>query len=116
MLCQHCKRRTILPAAVLRDHGFRAHMDLEAYEPVGCARCGGSGYRGRLGLYEVMTITDELRRLIVERAAADTLAEVAQRNGMRRLRDDGLQKVQQGRTSIAEIARVVGTGEPTADI
>jgi type IV pilus assembly protein PilB len=116
MLCAHCKRRTILPAAILRDHGFRAHMDLEAYEPVGCARCGGSGYKGRLGLYEVMTVTDELRRLIVERASADTLAEVAQRNGMRRLRDDGLHKVQQGRTSIAEIARVVGTGEPAADI
>ena len=45
-LCQHCKRRTILSAEVMRDHGFPALADLEAYEPVGCARCGGSGYAG----------------------------------------------------------------------
>jgi type IV pilus assembly protein PilB len=115
-LCQHCKRRTILPAHVLRDHGYPAHMDLEAYEPAGCARCGGSGYKGRLGLYEVMTMSEDIRKLIVERAPADTIAEVAQRQGMRRLREDGLEKVQQGRTSIAEIARVVGTGAASAEI
>src|ERR671936_3013359 len=51
-LCQHCKRRTILSAEVMRDHGFPALADVEAYEPVGCARCSGSGYRGRIGLYE----------------------------------------------------------------
>src|SRR5205814_7431487 len=60
-LCQHCKRRTILSAEVMRDHGFPALADVEAYEPVGCARCGGSGYRGRIGLYEVMTVTEEIR-------------------------------------------------------
>ena len=59
-LCTHCKRRTIIPAEVLRDHGFAAQFDLEAYEPVGCVRCGGMGYRGRLGLYEVMIVNDEI--------------------------------------------------------
>jgi type IV pilus assembly protein PilB len=115
-LCQHCKRRTIVPASVLRDHGYPAHMDLEAYEPVGCARCGGSGYKGRLGLYEVMTLSEDIRKLIVERAPAEAIGEVAQRQGMRRLREDGLQKVQQGQTSMAEIARVVGTGTAAIDI
>ena len=57
-----------------------------------------------------MALTDEVRQLVVERAGADQIAEVAVRQGMRRLRDDGLQKVHEGRTSIAEIARVVGTG------
>ncbi|HSD78787.1 MAG TPA: ATPase, T2SS/T4P/T4SS family [Solirubrobacteraceae bacterium] len=114
-LCAHCKRRTILSAAVLRDHGYPAHMDLEAYEAVGCARCGGSGYKGRLGLYEVMAITDEIRELIVQRAPADAIAEVAVRQGMRRLREDGLQKVHEGRTSVAEVARVVGTGSAVVD-
>ncbi len=109
-LCTQCKKRTIIPSHVLRDHGYPAQVDLEAYEPVGCARCGGSGYKGRLGLYEVMALTDEVRQLVVERAGADQIAEVAVRQGMRRLRDDGLQKVHEGRTSIAEIARVVGTG------
>jgi type IV pilus assembly protein PilB len=68
------------------------------------------GYKGRVGLYEVMTITDEIRRLTVERASADRIAEVAVANGMRRLRDDGLEKVKLGMTSIAEIARVTGGG------
>ena len=108
-LCQHCKERTIIPAEVLRDHGFRSHVDIEAYDPKGCGRCGGSGYKGRIGLYEVMTVTDEIRRLAIERAPADRIAEVAMRDGMRRLRDDGLEKVKQGRTSIAEVARVTGT-------
>jgi type IV pilus assembly protein PilB len=114
-LCQQCKRRTIIPAHVLHSSGFRATVDLEAYEPVGCSRCGGSGYKGRLGIYEVMVVSDELRRLIVQRAPADDIAAHAVREGMRRLRDDGLEKVHQGRTSIAEIARVVGTGSSIAE-
>ncbi|UTI62537.1 Flp pilus assembly complex ATPase component TadA [Paraconexibacter antarcticus] len=109
-LCQHCKRRTILSADVLRDSGFPARMDIEAYEPVGCSRCGGSGYKGRIGLYEVMTVTEEMRKLIINRASADEIAVAAMRAGMRRLREDGLEKVRQGRTSIAEVARVTGTG------
>src|SRR3954452_24421500 len=109
-LCQHCKRRTILSAQVLRDNGFPAEYDMEAYEGVGCARCGGTGYKGRVGLYEVMTITEEIRTLCVERASADRVAEVAVRNGMRRLRDDGLDKVRHGITSIAEVARVTSSG------
>jgi type IV pilus assembly protein PilB len=109
-LCSHCKRRTILTAEVLRANGFSAITDLEAYEPVGCSRCGGSGYKGRVGLYEVMTVTDEIRRLAIERASADAIAEVAVRNGMRRLREDGLEKVKLGRTSIAEVARITGAG------
>jgi type IV pilus assembly protein PilB len=109
-LCQHCKRRTILSAEVMRDHGFPALSDLEAYEPVGCARCGGSGYRGRTGLYEVMTVSDEIRLMAVERAPADRIAEVAMQQGMRSLREDGLEKVRQGRTSIAEVSRVTSSG------
>jgi type IV pilus assembly protein PilB len=109
-LCSHCKRRTILTADVLRANGFSAITDLEAYEPVGCSRCGGSGYKGRVGLYEVMTVSDEIRRLAIERASADAIAEVAVRNGMRRLREDGLEKVKLGRTSIAEVARITGAG------
>jgi type IV pilus assembly protein PilB len=109
-LCHHCKRRTILSGQVMRDHGFPALADVEAYEPVGCSRCGGSGYRGRTGLYEVMTMTEEIRELAVQRASADQIASVAVKQGMRRLREDGLEKVRQGRTSIAEVARVTSSG------
>jgi type IV pilus assembly protein PilB len=109
MLCPNCKQRTIVPAEVLRENGYKALVDLEAYEPCGCRRCGGTGYRSRLGIYEVMTLSSEIRQLTLERRSADEIREVAIREGMRRLRDDGLEKVRQGLTSIAEIARVIGS-------
>jgi type IV pilus assembly protein PilB len=110
MLCPNCKRRTIIPAKVLRESGYKARMEMEAYEPVGCRRCGGSGYRGRVGLYEVMQVTPEIQTMALERRPSEAIRDVAVSQGMMRLRDDGLQKVRQGRTSIAEIARVVGSG------
>jgi type IV pilus assembly protein PilB len=109
-LCPDCKRRTIVPAEVLCDHGYRAKFDIEAYEPVGCTRCNGMGYRGRVGLYEVMTMSERLRELTLQRASADQIAAVAVAEGMRRLRDDGLDKVKTGLTSMAEVARVTGSG------
>ncbi len=109
MLCRHCKSRTIISAEVLRENGYGANVELEAYEPVGCSRCSGSGYRGRIGLYEVMRMTPELQTLALERKPAEALREVAVRQGMGRLRDDGLLKVRQGLTSIAEVIRVTGT-------
>ena len=75
---------------------------------VGCPRCGGSGYKGRVGLYEVMAVTEEIRELVVQRANVDRIADAAVRGGMRRLREDGLAKVLYGRTSFAEVARVTG--------
>jgi type IV pilus assembly protein PilB len=108
-LCPHCKRRTIISAEVLRNHGFRAHFDIEAYEAVGCVRCGSMGYRGRTGLYEVMLMSEDIRSLTLQRASADQIGAVAVREGMRRLREDGLDKVKAGLTSMSEIARVTGS-------
>jgi type IV pilus assembly protein PilB len=105
-LCSSCKRRTILDVGALREAGFHTAFDVEAYEPVGCPRCGGTGYKGRVGLYEVMVLTDEIRELAIKRASADEIAKVAVHQGMRPLRDDGLDKVRQGLTSIAEVTRV----------
>jgi type IV pilus assembly protein PilB len=107
-LCSHCKKRTIVSAEVLRDHGFHTQFDIEAYEAVGCVRCNRMGYRGRIGLFEVMVLSEEIRSLALERAPAETIATVAVREGMRRLREDGLDKVKSGLTSMAEIARVTG--------
>jgi type IV pilus assembly protein PilB len=109
-LCAHCKKRTLIPAEVLRDHGFPAEFPIEAYEPGGCGRCGGMGYRGRIGLYEVMVMNEEIRSLALQRASSDQLGAAAVRAGMRRLREDGLDKVKHGLTSVAEIARVTGSG------
>jgi type IV pilus assembly protein PilB len=105
-LCTYCKQRTLLSVSSLERAGFNVAFDLEAYDPVGCSRCGGSGYKGRTGLYEVMVMTEETRDLTVERASADEIRKVAVSQGMRPLRADGFEKVKNGVTSIAEVARV----------
>jgi type IV pilus assembly protein PilB len=106
VLCMHCKVRTLLSANVLQGAGYKARFDVEAYAPVGCGRCGGSGYRGRTGIYEVMPLTDEIRQLTIERASADEIQGIALDQGMRSLRDDAFEKVKNGITSMAEAARV----------
>jgi type IV pilus assembly protein PilB len=105
-LCTYCKRETTLLAASLTAQGFEAYDDVQGYEAVGCARCNYSGYRGRLGLYEVMLSSDEIRELIVQRASADEIRKVAIGQGMTPLRQDGLEKVALGITSIEEVTRV----------
>jgi type IV pilus assembly protein PilB len=105
-LCKHCKRPLKVSEAVLAEHGLAG---AEPYEAVGCSRCGGSGYRGRLGLYEVMTVSEPIRALILERASVDEMVAIAVEEGMLRLRDDGLVKVREGLTSIAEIERMTSS-------
>ncbi|HEU0024900.1 MAG TPA: ATPase, T2SS/T4P/T4SS family [Thermoleophilaceae bacterium] len=105
-LCTYCKQRTMLSVSSLEKAGFNVAFDLEAYDPVGCGRCGGTGYKGRTGLYEVMSISPEIRDLTVERASADDIRKVAVSQGMRPLRADGFEKVKNGVTSITEVARV----------
>ncbi len=94
---------------MLKVNGFDRPEPLKAYAPKGCARCGQSGYKGRLGLYEVLSATDEIRELITARATADEIGVAARAAGMRTLRDDGIAKVEAGLTSIQEVARVCGT-------
>jgi type IV pilus assembly protein PilB len=105
-LCVHCKEPAILNVATLESAGFRAAFDVDAYQPVGCQRCNNSGYKGRCGLYEVMSVSDEIRELTIERAPSDAIYAVAREQGMRPLRDDGFERVKQGVTSVAEVARV----------
>jgi type IV pilus assembly protein PilB len=106
VLCTSCKQRTVVSAESLRASGFPADFDVEAYEPAGCTRCSGSGYKGRLGIYEVMTVSDEIRELTIGRSSADEIGRVAIEQGMRPLRADGLEKVKQGVSSVAEVTRV----------
>jgi type IV pilus assembly protein PilB len=106
MLCKHCKRVMKVSELVLAEHGLTG---VEPYEPVGCSRCGGSGYRGRMGLYEVMSVSERIRALILERASVDDMIAVAVGDGMLRLRDDGIEKVRQGLTSIAEVERITAS-------
>jgi type IV pilus assembly protein PilB len=103
MLCPHCKRPANLPETVLAEYGL---SDIQPYEAVGCTRCGNSGYRGRVGLYEVMTVSEEIRAQILAHASVDEITATAVEQGMQRLYDDGLEKVRAGQTSISEIERM----------
>jgi type IV pilus assembly protein PilB len=109
MLCEECKQRTVVSTDVLAANGFDLGAPLDCYAPVGCARCAGTGYKGRVGLYEVMWISETVRQMAVARDTADAIARVAVEEGMMRLREDGLEKVRRGLTSIAEVSRVAGT-------
>jgi type IV pilus assembly protein PilB len=102
-LCSHCKRPAKLASSVIMEHGLR---DGTVFDTVGCIRCGGTGYRGRIGLYEVMPMSDEIRALVIERAGLDEIRARALAQGMRTMREDGIDKVRRGLTTLAEIARV----------
>jgi type IV pilus assembly protein PilB len=102
-LCQHCRQPSKAPESLLAEYGL---YEAEAFDAVGCTRCGATGYRGRMGIYEVMSVTEEIRALVLSRASVDEIAASAMRQGMRRMRDDGIAKVRAGQTSIAEIERM----------
>ncbi len=105
-LCDHCKKRAVMPQNALTEAGFRVGGDLDVYEAVGCTRCSGSGYRGRIGLFSVMVMSDRIKEMTVVGAAEAELTKVAREEGMLTLREDGLLKVRAGVTSIEEVARV----------
>ena len=105
-LCVHCKRPEDIPPEALLRAGF-GEEDLDGtwqpYGPIGCDHCGGSGYKGRVGIYEVMPISDDMRQLIMRNGNALEIAELAQREGVRNLRQSGLIKVKAGVMSLEEV-------------
>ena len=101
-----CKQAYDLPKDAFIGAGFSAE-DVAGgwipYKPIGCERCKGSGYKGRLGIYQVMPITETIQDMILKSATAIDIGREAQRNGVRDLRQSGLVKVKQGITSLEEV-------------
>jgi type IV pilus assembly protein PilB len=109
-LCPSCKESFKPTEEALRINGFPVEAikkDTVLHRANGCPKCSNTGYKGRLGLYEVMLITEAIERLTVERKSADEISRVAQAEGMLTLREDGIEKVLDGKTSMEEIARVI---------
>ena len=108
-LCTQCKTPVDLPAQTLLEAGFREE-DLDGswkpYKAGKCNACGGSGYKGRVGIYQVMPITEEIQRIILNHGTAMDIAEQARKEGVRSLRESGLIKVKLGVTSLEEIIAV----------
>ena len=107
-LCRHC-RIASAPAPELDaelGRGTNGNADGQTYEARGCTQCSGTGFYGRQGIYELLPVHEEMRKLIVSRAAADKLKAAAVAGGMRTLREDAWLRVRQGVTSVAEVMRV----------
>jgi type IV pilus assembly protein PilB len=108
MLCERCREAYLPEEQDLIDLGFPLVNDVPTlYRAVGCNKCSGTGYRGRMALHEVMAVTEEIERLAVARASTDDISRAARGQGMTTLRDDGWLKVLGGHTSVEEILRVV---------
>ncbi len=107
-LCPICKKAADLPEQSLLDAGFQA-ADLDGswkpYHPVGCNACNG-GYKGRIGLYQVMPVSEEIQRIILRDGSALEIGEQARREGVKTLREAGLEKIKSGLTSLEEVLAV----------
>jgi type IV pilus assembly protein PilB len=108
-LCSSCRRQYTPNSDTLRALNITEAeaANIPFYRPVGCEACHQTGYKGRIGIYEVMKISDRLRRMIAQRAGEDAIREVAQSTGMLTLGDDALAKVKAGVTTAEELLRVV---------
>jgi type IV pilus assembly protein PilB len=106
-LCAHCKKEADYPEQTYLDAGFKKQdlATLKTYPPVGCDRCN-AGYKGRVGIYQVMPISEKMRTLLLNGGNALEMTQLSKREGINDLRASGLEKVRQGITSLEEIDRI----------
>ena len=106
-VCKDCKREAPMPAEALMEVGFSAEdaRALKTYKGKGCSTCNNTGYKGRIGLYEVMEVNDDIRELILIGASSLELRKKAIEDGMITLRESGLHKVRAGLTTLEEVVR-----------
>src|SRR5690606_26737990 len=107
-LCPKCKKPQDLPDNALLAEGFTTeeiNQGLTVYEPIGCDECTG-GYKGRVGVYQVMPMSEAIQEIILEGGNALQIAEVAEKSGVQDLRQSALRKVKNGWTSLAEMNRI----------
>jgi type II secretory ATPase GspE/PulE/Tfp pilus assembly ATPase PilB-like protein len=107
-LCTHCARSSRSLPRGMESVAERLIGDAPHMEAVGCKRCGNTGYEGRVGVYELLVVTDEIRRAVFARQDDHAIAQLAVQQGMRTLILDGAEKVRRGLTTLTEVLRVVG--------
>jgi type IV pilus assembly protein PilB len=107
-VCQQCKEVVPVPPQALVNVGFSPEeaKTLKTMKGKGCMACSDTGYKGRVALYEVMVIKDNIKEAILQGASVMELRELGRRNGMKTLREAGLQKIREGMTSVEEVLRV----------
>jgi len=107
-VCQNCKVETAVPEVTLKDFGFDLSQigTNKLYKGSGCDQCNNTGYKGRVALYEIMPINEDLREFILNGASTTEIKREAIRLGMRTLRKSGIKKILEGVTTIEEVGRV----------
>ena len=106
VICPHCKEGKSVEAGLLKEINFPFTVDTTVYEGRGCKECEQTGYRGRVGIFELMSMDDDVRRLTIANADASELRKTATKKGMVTLRQDGFDKIQSGVTTMSEVLRV----------
>jgi type II secretory ATPase GspE/PulE/Tfp pilus assembly ATPase PilB-like protein len=107
-LCNDCKEEWHPKSEVLIEAGYSPdNLPKSVFRAKGCKKCGNTGYRGRVGVHEVLMMSEEISKLCVENATAEEIKAVAIEQGMLTLRQDGLEKVRAGLTSVEEVMRVI---------
>lgn len=106
VLCPHCKKPHIATAAEKAELGYEGEDELTIYEPGGCIKCGNLGYKGRVGIYEMMIISSRMRVAISRKAMSEELNHIAQEEGMKTLHQRAIETVLAGTTSLEEIRRL----------
>ncbi|MFH1061313.1 MAG: ATPase, T2SS/T4P/T4SS family [Candidatus Omnitrophota bacterium] len=105
-ICPGCKQPFTPDAGVVQGLNLPvSEKGYTFYKGIGCDACGGTGYKGRIGIYEMMIINNSIRELILRHASTDELTQTAKKNGMKTLREDGFQKVLNGVTTVEEVLR-----------
>jgi type IV pilus assembly protein PilB len=107
-VCTQCREEEEIPTAALRKVGFSEEdaKTVKCYRGKGCPVCNGSGYKGRIALYEIMPVTSEIKELVLEGSSADEIRKTAVKLGMKTLRMSGVNKIKEGMTSVEEVLRI----------
>ena len=109
VLCQDCRRQETIDLNLLSDEGIDTHLfqGKTVYRPQGCTKCQNTGYRGRMGIFEMIRVDDQVRKMIIEKRDASFIRGQCVSGGMKTMLDDGVEKVILGRTSLDEVLRVI---------
>jgi len=113
VLCPHCKERYELKEETVRKIGLKREEGLASdfFRPKGCSRCFNSGYKGRVVLAEVLVLSPAIKELVLNKAQEQAIKQLARREGMQTLREDGILKARSGLTSLEEVLRVTAQDE-----
>jgi type II secretory ATPase GspE/PulE/Tfp pilus assembly ATPase PilB-like protein len=107
-ICHHCKRPAKVGRALLEESGLDPALEFTHtfYEGIGCIECGGTGYKGRMAICELLDLTDRIREMILERRPTSEIKKAAREEGMRFLRESAVERVLSGITTLREVNKV----------